>query len=110
MSYYPTIILFIILGLFLSTSCGSASPKEKISYSESANHSEDSLITANFKAKLLRDPELEGRMIQVETVDGTVYLNGLVNNKFEAQRAEKIAGEIPGVISVRNNLRIRLTR
>lgn len=95
----------------LSTGFGCINdPVKQISYSELPPHSEDSLINANRKVRALREPELLGRIIQIETTDGTVHLNGFVNNYFEAQRAEEIARGTPGVVSVRNNLRIRLQR
>ncbi len=100
----------MIVVMVLFTGCGGTNREKPISYSDFSHHSEDSLITSNLKARFLRDPELEGRMIQIETTDGTVHLNGLVNNNYEAQRAEDLAREIPGVISVRNNLRVGLSR
>lgn len=105
MSPNPTIMIFIMSVMALFIGCGSSNREKPISYSQFTHHSEDSLITTNLKARVLREPELEGRMIRIETTDGTVHLSGFANNSFQTQRAEDLAREIPGVISVKNNLR-----
>jgi len=44
--------------------------------------------------------------IEVETVAGVVSLRGTVGSQAISDEAEKIAAAIPGVVSVRNNLKV----
>ncbi len=67
----------------------------------------DSWITARVKARLLDDPETSGLSIHVETVDGKVYLQGVVRSRAEQQRAMRLARGVDGVTAVVDLLRIR---
>ncbi len=67
----------------------------------------DSWITARVKARLLDDPETNGLSIHVETVDGKVYLQGVVGSRLEQQRAMQLARSVDGVTAVVDLLRIR---
>ncbi|WP_456434345.1 BON domain-containing protein [Thermosulfuriphilus sp.] len=67
---------------------------------------DDATITARIKAALAQDPQTKARKIDVDTVDGTVTLTGLVSSQAEAKRAIEIARSTPGVRGVRNNLQI----
>ena len=65
----------------------------------------DSWITAQVKAALLRDPIVSGLSIHVETVDGKVYLQGIVKQPHQRQRAVMLARAVDGVTDVVNLLR-----
>jgi osmotically-inducible protein OsmY len=67
----------------------------------------DSAITAKVKAKLIEDPALKARDINVETYKGTVQLSGFVSSKEEASRAAAVARDINGVTSVKNDIRLK---
>lgn len=67
----------------------------------------DTWITTKIKSKLLDDPVTSGFSIHVETVGGTVYLNGVVKSIEEKYRAQEIALSTPGVVTVKNLLRIK---
>ncbi len=60
----------------------------------------DTWITARIKRRLWQDKLVSGFKIHVETVDGKVYLQGLVNRMIERQRAKDIARSTPGVTAV----------
>ena len=66
----------------------------------------DAAITAAVKAKFLADTAVSGLKIDVDTNDGVVTMNGMVDNKAEADRAMSLARESDGVKRVVNNLRI----
>lgn len=68
---------------------------------------DDSVITAKVKSELLRDPVTEGFKIDVTTIDGVVYLTGLVNSEKEKQKAGELARQIPGAKQVKNELTLR---
>ncbi len=54
----------------------------------------------------MKDPVTKARKIDVDTLEGKVFLTGVVYTEEESKRAGEIAGSVPGVRSVRNNLQI----
>ncbi len=67
----------------------------------------DTLITTGVKRKLFNDDEISGFTVHVETVGGKVYLQGVVANVSQRQRAATLAGEVGGVSSIVNLLHIK---
>jgi len=65
---------------------------------------DDTVITENVKSKLSADPGLEGLAIKVETSEGVVLLNGLVDTREQVQRAVEIARGVEGVKKVKQSL------
>jgi hyperosmotically inducible periplasmic protein len=65
----------------------------------------DSWITAQVKATLIEDPIVSGLSIHVETVDGRVYLQGIVKQSKQRQRAVMLTRAVDGVTDVVNLLR-----
>jgi hyperosmotically inducible periplasmic protein len=68
---------------------------------------DDSIITINVKRKLFNDKEVSGFTVHVETIDGKVYLQGVVANASQRLRAATLASEVPGVTSVVNILHVQ---
>jgi osmotically-inducible protein OsmY len=60
----------------------------------------DTWITTQVKAALWKDKTVSGFSIHIETVDGKVYLQGVVNKLGERQHARDIALGIKGVTAV----------
>ena len=67
---------------------------------------EDSAITSKVKSELLNDPLTTAFQIDVDTLEGNVFLTGVVETKEESKRASEIAGSVSGVRQVTNNLQI----
>lgn len=67
----------------------------------------DEAIAAKIKAGLNSDIELKLLPIQVDTKSGEVTLKGAVRDEGQARRAVAIAGSVPGVKRVKNNLVIK---
>ncbi len=67
----------------------------------------DTWITTKVKRALFKDKEVSGFTIHVETVDGKVYLQGIVGNGLQRQRADTLAKSVRGVTSVVNLLHIK---
>ena len=67
---------------------------------------DDSAITSKIKTALVKDPDVQARKIDVDTVEGNVVLTGVVPTSTEANKAAKIAKSIPGVKKVTNNLQV----
>ena len=60
----------------------------------------DTWITTQVKRRLWNDKLVSGFKIHVETVNGKVYLQGIVNELVERQRAKDIARNTKGVTAV----------
>lgn len=72
----------------------------------------DALITAKVKGlyareKLFGEKAISVSGIHVETNDGTVYLSGKVDNKTQAENAEKLAQSIKGVKTVKSTITVK---
>lgn len=65
---------------------------------------DDATITAQVNASLAKDPDLSAVKIDVDTVNGTVTLNGPAPSTVARDRAETIAKAVTGVTSVNNQL------
>jgi hyperosmotically inducible periplasmic protein len=67
---------------------------------------DDATITAKVKATLLADSRVKGLVIDVETLKGTVQLNGTAKSDAERRRAEELAKSVDGVTTVKNNIAV----
>ncbi|MGD0232713.1 MAG: BON domain-containing protein [Syntrophorhabdales bacterium] len=67
---------------------------------------DDTVITSNIKAKILKDPDLKTFAIDVSSYQGNVALGGRVPNRAAEQRLMQYAQDTKGVRSVRANLQI----
>jgi hyperosmotically inducible protein len=68
---------------------------------------DDTWITAKVKAMLLKDEDVKGVDVNVETHKGMVQLSGWVNDPSQIAKAEKIATGVEGVKGIRNDLQLR---
>jgi len=68
---------------------------------------DDATITTQVKSRMLSNPDVSGTSISVETLNGTVMLSGFAKNATEKSTAEKIARDVNGVKSVRNEIAVR---
>ncbi|MGH7279724.1 MAG: BON domain-containing protein [Candidatus Rokuibacteriota bacterium] len=68
---------------------------------------DDATITASVKSKLVADKAANLTRVDVDTNNGTVYLNGSVESAEQKARAEQLAWQATGVKSVVNNLQVQ---
>jgi len=68
---------------------------------------DDASITTAVKSKLVADKVSNLTRVNVDTNNGTVYLNGTVESAEQRARAEQIAREAKGVRNVVNNLQVQ---
>ena len=66
----------------------------------------DPAITAKVKTQLVKDTTIQGRKIDVDTVEGVVTLSGVVRTRAEADYAVKLASMVSGVKRVTDNLQV----
>lgn len=94
------IAVLALLPVFVLGACAGAG-------TTTGRYVDDSVITAKVKTELLRDPVTEGFKIDVTTIDGVVYLTGLVSSEKEKQRAGQVAKQVPGAKQVKNELTLK---
>ena len=68
---------------------------------------DDSLITAEVKARLLAEPGISSLSISVETTHGVVMLTGNIDRPEHASMAENVVRKVDGVTRVDNRLACR---
>ena len=68
---------------------------------------DDASMTASVKSKLVADKATNLTRVDVDTNNGTVYLNGTVDSAEQKTKAEQLAWQAKGVKSVVNNLQVR---
>ena len=88
--------------LFTTTGCAVSRGQESV-----GAYIDDGAITTAVKARLLEHKDVAGTSISVETLNGTVLLSGFAKNATEKSTAEKIARDVNGVKSVRNEILVR---
>jgi hyperosmotically inducible periplasmic protein len=68
---------------------------------------DDATITASVKAKLVGEKASNSTRVDVDTNNGTVYLNGTVESAAQKSKAEQLAWQASGVKTVVNNLQVQ---
>lgn len=68
---------------------------------------DDASITTRVKLAFADDPVVKVSQVSVETYRGVVQLSGFVDSSAAAQRAAEIARGVPGVQSVKNDIRVK---
>jgi hyperosmotically inducible protein len=68
---------------------------------------DDATITASVKSKLVADKPANLTRVDVDTNNGTVYLNGTVESAEQKVKAEQLAWQAKGVKNVVNNLQVQ---
>jgi len=68
---------------------------------------DDATITTRVKARFVEDEKVNALRLSVETMQGTVQLSGFATSADERTRAGQIAGSVPGVKGVRNDVVVR---
>jgi len=68
---------------------------------------DDATVTTRVKARFAEDTAVSAAAISVETLNGTVQLAGFAKSSDERSTAERLARDVPGVKSVRNDIVVR---
>jgi osmotically-inducible protein OsmY len=92
-----TVVLALLLGMF----CGCSAYKK----CGVGGCPGDAETTAAVQAEFARHAELQPpNVLNVQTIDGVVYLYGLVDTDLQRQIAESVAKQTPGVAKVINSI------
>jgi osmotically-inducible protein OsmY len=95
----------MIVALFLSAGCAGFG---KCGFGECPA---DARITTQVRSLLGQSPALGApNLVSIQTVNGVVYLRGIVSTPAQIETAGALARQAPGVISVENLLSIDNSR
>lgn len=94
------LIPFMILIVSLLLGCAGTSTQES-----TGEYLDDSAITAKVKSAFVADKQVSALDIQVTTFKGVVQLSGFASSQQEIDRAVELARKVPGVKSVKNDIR-----
>jgi osmotically-inducible protein OsmY len=86
----------------LATGCASTPTQES-----TGEYASDTWITSKVKAALVGDSVVNSTEVNVETFKGVVQLSGFVSSQDAMNQALVVAGEIKGVTSVENSMKIK---
>ena len=108
------IILLFILGIFI-TSCAGVASKGIFGTGVSVafdprsvgTQIDDSIMEKNLKARILLRDKNHLLNVKTKVLDGRIFLTGKVINPEEKLQLTKLAWEIDGVRSVRNDIKIK---
>lgn len=75
--------------------------------STAGEYVDDATITAKIKARFIESRDVDAAAINIDTLKGEVQLSGFAKSATEKSTAEKIAKDVTGVRSVKNNLVVR---
>jgi hyperosmotically inducible protein len=87
-----------LLGALLATGCSHLK-----SDWQTGTATGDAALTTKVKARLLDDPATAAMDVRVATTQGTVRLSGNASHE-QSDRAARIAGAVPGVKQVQNEI------
>lgn len=100
MRSFPTFIMAAMLALLV----GCASTDDQAGTGE---YIDDTVITTKVKAAIFNDPDLKSMEINVETFKGVVQMSGFVNSQADINRAVRLARDVKGVESVKNDMKLK---
>jgi len=99
--YVSQVLSIVVLASVLLTSCVALTGKT------AGRNIDDASITASVKTHLAEDRAITLTRINVDTNNGIVSLNGVVDHETMKQRAGSIARQTEGVEKVVNNLQVQ---
>jgi len=98
------LVLLLVAGFGVQQIQGCAPTDTRRSAGETMD---DSALTAKVKTALLKDDDVSGLAVNVNSYRGVVQLTGFVDDENQRTKAESIAQQVEGVTSVKNDLRVK---
>lgn len=105
--HIPNLILAGVLMATLGCATNSQNDSSETNREKAADYIDDAVITTKVKAAILKEPTLKSYEVNVETYKGVVQLSGFVGTRAEVIKAAGLASSIKGVVSVKNDLRVK---
>jgi hyperosmotically inducible protein len=106
------LVSFTVAALLMLTGCGAAvvggaaygGYKGATDKRSIGTMVDDSVISTTIKSKMIADEFIKARHIDVDVVNGVVYLIGVVDSSFQRRMAGDIARGVEGVRQIENQL------
>ena len=95
----------VLVAVSLPVGLGACAPTE--SRRSTGAYIDDAAITTRVKSALAADEVAKATQVSVETHNGVVQLSGFAESRRVADRAAEVARNVPGVKSVKNDIRLR---
>ncbi len=95
-------VLLLSIAFVSALGCAGSATQES-----TGEYVSDSWITTKVKAALADNAQVKATEVNVETFKGVVQLSGFVASSAAMYEAVRVAGDIKGVTSVRNDMRIK---
>jgi len=86
---------------------GAPMPATVLAQDSLGRYIDDATLSTRVKRALVDDPALGAARISVEAQQGIVLISGFANSEEEKTRAASVAGSVPEVREVQNNLIVR---
>lgn len=103
MKLIQKITSLVFSGVLISLSaCAATDTKES-----TGQYVDNSVLTAKVKTAIFNEPTLKSSEITVQTYKGEVQLSGFVSSIEQTNKAVEVAKSIPGVTSVKNDMRVK---
>jgi osmotically-inducible protein OsmY len=97
---FSAVLLVVMFAFFAG--CAST-PKQE----GTGEYVDDTVITTKVKAAILGEQTLKSAEVNVETYKGVVQLSGFVKSSGDINKAVEVASKVPGVKSVKNDMRLK---
>lgn len=95
-------VIFLAMSMASVFGCASTATQEG-----TGEYIDDSIVTAKVKHAILHEGSLKSREINVETFKGIVQLSGFVSSQSDINKAVEVAGNVKGVKSVKDDMRVK---
>jgi osmotically-inducible protein OsmY len=95
-------VLLLAAAAFTMVGCAATSKQES-----TGQYVDDTVITTRVKAAIFQEASLKSAEINVETFKGAVQLSGFVNSQADINRAVQVTQSVPGVKSIKNDMRMK---
>jgi hyperosmotically inducible protein len=97
-----TVLFIAAIVLTSALGCASTSNREG-----TGEYVDDTVITTKVKAAIFNEPTLKSAEVNVETFKGVVQLSGFVSSPDAKSTAVRVAREVAGVKSVKDDMRLK---
>jgi osmotically-inducible protein OsmY len=94
-------LLVVILTVFSLAGCQAMTGRT------AGQNVDDTVLTSSVKTKLAGDKVSSLARVDVDTTNGIVALNGVVESSDQKARAQELASQVSGVKKVVNNLQVQ---
>ncbi|MBN2654796.1 MAG: BON domain-containing protein [Nitrospirae bacterium] len=96
--------MLMVFGMSLFSGCASMTGRTTGQYIDDSN------ITTEANAIIVKDPDARYLKIDVSSTNGNVVLNGFIHDKAAEERIVSKIRQIKGVMSVLSNLKIEINK